>query len=384
MAKDNLNALYHLPRMPFELGRYNVPRVGRTDEWKHLQDVIASARGAKSPVLGVLLGDYGSGKTFMLWQLASHYSPPARTRVLASYPIRLIDPEQRREFIKNLVIRLFKRGFDLKSLAPLFKRMPKAGSELPASVARFAPLLSALTVEKHAAVALRVLHGGRALRSEAIAGGFPDAAQIKTNDDAIELLHTVQILVGRAGVEVVALMLDEIEFIDGLPRSQRAPVFDSIKHLWDQEVALFSGGAEAAQLAVILAATPAFWQVRSQQIRSEAQRPESVVGLRPFFDRIPQDNVVAMAAGLAPNEARELIVSRMSEVRPGEQLIPFTDDYVTYVYELTQGLPRKIIEICATVLSEAARRNLKKIDRANTRNILKDLLISYEPIAVTT
>jgi hypothetical protein len=72
----------------------------------------------------------------------------------------------------------------------------------------------------------------------------------------------------------------------------------------------------------------------------------------------------------------------MSDARKekaGEQLIPFTDDYVGYVYQLTQGLPRTIIEICATVVSEAARRRLKKIDRSAAREILKDLLISYEP-----
>jgi type II secretory pathway predicted ATPase ExeA len=90
-----------------------------------------------------------------------------------------------------------------------------------------------------------------------------------------------------------------------------------------------------------------------------------------------------MPAGLDPDEARKLIVSRMSDVRSGEKLIPFTEDFVDYVFELTQGLPRKILEICATVLNEAANRGLKKIRKADARKILKDLLISYEPIAAS-
>ena len=385
MAKDNLKALYHLSRMPFELGRYDSARVNRDTEWKRLHEVVESARGSHSPVIGVLLGTYGSGKTFLLWQLADDYSPSNKTGVVASHPIRLVDPEQKREFIRNLVLRLFRRGFDLDALVPLFKVAAKARKALPSAVARFAPLLLALADAKAAPVARRVLHGGRALKSEAAAGGFPDAVQVRTNDDAIELLQSLQVLVRWAGIDIVTLMIDEVEFIDGLPRTQRTPVFDSIKHLWDQEVTLFSSGVDAAQMVVILAATPAFWQTRSQQLRAEAHRPESIVGLRPFFDRIPQENIIAMPAALERDEALELIVSRMSEVRPGkEELIPFTSDYVTYVYELTQGLPRTIIEICATVLGEAARRKVKKIDRPVARNILKDLLISYEPVAANT
>lgn len=384
MAKDKLQALYQMSRMPFELGRYDTARIGRDEEMKRLGALISSGRQSKSPIIGVLLGTYGSGKSFLLWHVAKHYANAIKSRVLVSQPIRLIDPEQKRDFLKNIVIRLFKRGFRLETIAALMKAAAESSAALPKQAERFAPVLLALADESRASVATRILHGGRTTRSEAVAARFSETIYLKTNDDAIELLQTLQILVRRANVEAVTLLIDEVEFIDGLPRSQRGAVFDSIKHLWDQEVTLFSNGVDAAQLVMVLAATPAFWQERMVQIRSEGRRSEATVGLTPFFSRVPQDNQIAMPSELAPAEARQLIVSRMSEVRDGsgaEKLIPFTDDYVNYVYELSHGLPRTIIEICATVVTEAAARGLKKIDKGEAKNILKDLLIVYEPVA---
>jgi hypothetical protein len=90
-----------------------------------------------------------------------------------------------------------------------------------------------------------------------------------------------------------------------------------------------------------------------------------------------------MPAELDEDEARALISDRMSEVRIGqrkEDIIPFTNDYVEYIYQLSQGLPRRMIEICGVVLAEAAERRLKKIDASAAKRILSDLLISYEPV----
>jgi hypothetical protein len=108
--------------MPFELGRYDAPRVGRDVEWKRLGEIVANARASLSPVMGVLLGTYGSGKSFMLWQLANLYSSDPKSGVLASRPIRLVDPEQRKEFTKNLVLRAFRHGFDTETVTRIVKQ----------------------------------------------------------------------------------------------------------------------------------------------------------------------------------------------------------------------------------------------------------------------
>jgi len=379
--------VYRLKGLPFELGRYDVQRIGRAAEWERLLGIVQSARESRSPVTGVLLGTYGAGKSFLLWHLAKELQPPKKTGVFAFGPIRLIDPEQKKDFTRSLVLRLFSRGIDIETqLVPLLVGISKAKINAPASLRPFVDLLLALARSDGAVVARRVITGGRALRKEAQQAGIEETQQIKTPDDAIALLQAFQIVMRAAGVAAVAVMIDEVEYVDALPKGQRTAVVDSLKHLWDQEVEFFSRGAEGAQLLMLLAATPNFWQRMRSQVLVEGGRGESAVGITPFFARIRPSDIVEMPAELAPDEARDLIVNRMTEVRSGaglkkEDIIPFTDDYVDYVYELSQGLPRQIIEICGVVISEAAKKKLRSIDAAAAKKILRDLLISYEPVA---
>ncbi|MDP9176975.1 MAG: hypothetical protein M3O61_04780 [Gemmatimonadota bacterium] len=377
--------LYRLKGQPFELGRYNVKRIGRDVEWTRLRQIVNFAQQSRSPVNAVLLGTYGSGKSFLLWQLARSLQPATKSRVLGLGPIRLVDPEQKRDFTRSLVLRLFVRGMDIENdLVPILRNVaaPKAG--WPSALRPFVSLLLALTRPDAAAVARKVLIGSRILRREAEAAGIAETLQIRTTDDAIAVIQALQLVLHAAGVTAIAMFIDEVEYVDALPRAQRVSVLDSLKHLWDQQVDFFSKGANAATLLILMAATPDYWHRLKQQVMMEGGRGESGVGITPFFARIRASEVVEMPAELAPDEARELIVSRMSEARDGQkrdEIIPFTDDYVDYAYQLSQGLPRQIIEICGVVLAEAAQRKLKKIDADVARKILSDLLISYEPIS---
>lgn len=376
--------LYRLKGQPFELGRYDVERIGRNTEWARLQQVIAQARQSRSPVNAVLLGTYGAGKSFLLWKLADALRPAKKSGVFALGPIRLVDPEQKKDFTRNLVLRLFVRGMDIESdLVPLLQNVSAPKGGWPSGLRSYVDLLLALRRPEAATVARRVLMGSRILRKEAEAAGITETLQIKTSDDAIALIQALQLVLHSAGVTAIAMLIDELEYVDALAKGQRTAVLDSLKHLWDQQVDFFSKGAEAAALLILMAATPSFWQRLKMQITTEGGRGESGVGITPFLARIPQSHVIEMPAELEPKEARRLIVSRMSEERAGqkkEDIIPFTDDYVDFVYELSQGLPRQIIEICGVVLAEAAQRKLKSIDADAAKRILSDLLISYEPI----
>lgn len=376
--------VYRLAGLPFELGRLNVPRIGRDVEWEHLNRLVTSTSESMSPTIGVLLGTYGAGKTFLLWNLARSYEPSKTSHVLSFGPIRLIDPEQKRDFTRGLVTRLFARGIDIEGqLVPLLAGISAKKLTMPAGIRPYADLLRALARPESAQIARRVLTGGRALRKEAEEAKILETPQIRTNDDAIFLLQALQILARAAGVKSLVLLVDEVEYIDALSPALKASVIDSLKHLWDQEVDFFSREVAASPLLMLLSATPSFWQQMKMQISDARKGHTGVVGIVPFFARISPVDVIEMTQELSEDEARNLIISRMNMVRPGqkkEDLIPFTTDYVDYVYHLSQGLPRRIIEICQVVLQEAAQHNLKKIDATQAKKILRELLISYEPI----
>jgi Cdc6-like AAA superfamily ATPase len=389
MARDFLTNVYRLSRLPFELGRYDTKRVGRDAEWKRLLALIDESQSGSAPTNIVLLGTYGSGKSFLLWQLYLHFLHQKRRRVLMTRPVRLLDPEQSRDIARSIVVRIFRRGFDLDTdLGPLLEVAASKRTSIPQAYATYAKVLFALIDPKLSGVAKSFLYGKRITRSNANDLGIPDFLQLKTNEDALDLLITLQLLARIAGYDGVVLAVDEVEYIDQAPRSQQGRAFDSLKWLWDSQVAVASDEAapEIARLLIVLAATPSFWQSKVELVRSSSRPVGALVGLTPFFDRIPPANVVEMPEGLSQDEARELIVSRMSEARDGKvasPIIPFTERFVEYVFELTQGLPRRVIEICEIVVAEALRRKLPKIDRKDAEEILRDLLIAYEPTAPT-
>ncbi len=376
---------YKLTGPPFDLARLDTERIGRNREWSDLKRIVDGARQSRSPVMGVLLGDYGAGKTFLLWHLAVQYRPALQSRVLACRPIRLLAPEQKRAYVRDLVIRFFRRGDvteELREIVPRFLAK-RSRSDPPEDLEPWVKLLRAFGEGDHQMLAKTVLFGGRILKREAENAGLVGTTQIKENHDAISLLHALQWLVKQVGVDVVALLIDEMEFLENQAPKNQLAILDSIKDLWDQDAALFGKGTDAAQLAIVMSSTPTAWAGLNKQVSRAGNRGEAGVGVTPFLRRISGSNVVEIDHDLGKEEARKLIVSRMSTVRSGkprQPIIPFTDDYVEYIYALSKGLPRTIIEICGVVIDEAARREFTKITRKRAEEILQDLMLAYEPL----
>jgi hypothetical protein len=387
MANTFLEQKYHLSKIPFELGRYDVERIGRDEEWTKLNRLLEETREQQAPRYIVLLGTYGSGKSFLLWHLHREFTRSRKSRkTIATLPVRLLDPEQSRDYIRNLVVRIFKRGFDLEAdIVPLVRLALKNGLIPTGDLSAYLELLTALADPEKAQLAKRVLQGGRILRGQAIALNTPDLQQIKTNEEASDLLLAFQTLLRCANVELLVIGVDEIEFIDQQAPYNQGKIFDSLKELWDRQVSVMSSSPRTmpAPLAMVFAATPSFWQERSRSVREVTRNVKGLAGLRPFLERIPEANTVEIAEGLSESESQRLIASRMKEARTnrtsGDAIIPFTEDYVEYVFHLSQGRPRKIIEICDVVVTEAVRRKLAKIDRIEAKKILQDLLLTYEP-----
>lgn len=386
MTNNFLTDVYHLTRIPFELGRYDVERVGRQEEWKRLLQLIAGSAGQQTPRYIVLLGSYGSGKSFLLWQLYLHFGRSTR-KILATKPIRTIEPEQGKDFIRSLVLRAFRRGWDLgDDLGPVVRAAKKKRVSLNPTLEPYAKIIFALDDDKKESLARRVLTGGKLLRGESELLGTPEVAQIRTSDEAMDLLAVLQVVCKWAGLDALVLSLDEVEYVDQLSQRQQGQVFDSLKAMWDHEVAFASSATapDLVPLVFVLSATPSFWQSKIQLMRGSAKPSSALVGLKPFLDRVPEGSVVELPPGLEKDEARDLIISRMSEARdtdtPKTPIIPFTEDYIDYVFDLAKGVPRKIIEICETVVGQALRRKVQKITRAKAEEILRDLLIAYEPL----
>ena len=65
---------------------------------------------------------------------------------------------------------------------------------------------------------------------------------------------------------------------------------------------------------------------------------------------------------LTKTETRELIKRRI-EWAGGEDIKPFTDDVIDYIYEKTGGFPRDVLRVCSELLDKAVERGITTIDR---------------------
>jgi len=90
----------------------------------------------------------------------------------------------------------------------------------------------------------------------------------------------------------------------------------------------------------------------------------------PVFDNILKNNLETFMrrvnirielTNLTKSETREMIKKRI-EYMGGDDIKPFTQDSLNYIYEKTGGFPREIIRVCNDLAQAAVDRNISIID----------------------
>ena len=93
--------------------------------------------------------------------------------------------------------------------------------------------------------------------------------------------------------------------------------------------------------------------------------------ISPFMER--KDNVITLGP-LSKEETKELIELRLKQNRTtgrvgNKPLIPFTDEFVGYVFDLTKGKPRDIVRRCDIVLLEGLEQKVTLIAVAFAKKV---------------
>ena len=83
-------------------------------------------------------------------------------------------------------------------------------------------------------------------------------------------------------------------------------------------------------------------------------------------------------------EVEDLIVSRIAKKRiefakAPNKTFPFvTPGFINVIYEISKGIPRKVIDYCDLVLENAVKEELKEVNEKETKEILTKLKLFYE------
>lgn len=188
-------------------------------------------------------------------------------------------------------------------------------------------------------------------------------------DVAKEYLSGLLIFLKKIGYSTFIICVDEFEGLFSLvSKNQQSTYIALLRSLYDFPVEPIKK-EETANMVLFIGISEDGWA--SLQ---EMEKKESIVGgpTMPLLERIEPPIVLTI---FTPEQTEILIEKRLAYNRiegkfQDQPLIPFTEDFVKYIFEITNGEPRKILVLTSHVLDEGLIHKAQKLDKSFAEKVL--------------
>ncbi|GEM_PF-899692 len=378
MSEENnfLRKVYKLRENPFTdrsgIGPidYFVGQRRQKESWTKAIDGRKNGRGSS---LNLIIGDYGYGKTFSLWMILEQYKNDAE---LLSVYLKLL----REDFTSKFGVDFIQRIFSAVRIEQLNKiKAKKALEKIPDGLKQQANVLIKWLDGDE--LAMMFLSGKEQLKATDL-NKLGLRQNIKSTEVAkvyfILFLYTLK----ESGKPTLLLCVDECEYLFSQMRGAKvANVINTLRDIYDLPTSpeVKGLGLDIANIIFFLGITQGGWTNFNNLERKE----QSQGG--PFGALLSRVQKAIELEPFSREETEELIKRRLSynsvEKRfEKELLIPYTKDFVEYVYELTLGNPRHIIERCDYTLAEGKEQRIPKLTRAFAEKVFESHGLIKEPI----
>lgn len=376
---------YSLRSNPFLEESNDFEQIDRTDLRRDLRRDLLDAVQAGSGRLLVLLGDYGTGKTFTIQKVvgeirAGTFFPEGTSPVLAAY-FKVTPPKTPSGYTKYVVSsvvqeigRAYFHGEMVKLREDLGEIQAQStlktlDTNLRAALSRFGGPREQLAWDY---LCGRKLSRTELAELEVASGVDDDSAAEKLFFEVLRFLHI-------RGVACVVLFVDEIEYI--IAGSKAGQVLTTFKEIYDRANELKIAGASLAAPVCVFASTPSAWgELVPVAGAHDAPSPAPTA----FWERAEAPLVLPP---FSREHTRRLIEDRLSKRRtPGSAavpLFPFTDATVGMIHRLSQGIPRRILRICGYALREALEQEAGDVDDAIVQRAYENYPWAREPGVAT-
>lgn len=322
---------------PFLLASW-VDREAQVKEWN---DSIEKAIKSESNFLSFIIGDYGMGKTLSLLKIIANSE---KHKELFPVYLNFLGEQKPKNPGIDFIQKIFK-SIDFEKLT--IKRMKEF------------PISSSSEVKS---VYEKIIYGEEEIKKLAfyfLRGELkPNQSQLKKLeivrkiDDievAKEYLTGFLCLLKSSGFSTLLLAIDEFEYLFSLVSKANQSIYLALlRGLYDLTVKKPKADS-IANILFFIAVSEDGWR-RMQELE---KREASIGGpIQPLMRRVQSK---ATLKAFSKEDAEKLIEKRLSLNRvtgklERDPLIPFTKDFVTYVFKLTAGRPGDIIVRCEHVL----------------------------------
>jgi len=357
--KSFIEEKYKLKADPFDSKvDLTAPMAGRKKEQKRWNQIIRQRSGQRGNSFNFIIGDYGSGKSFSLYKIVDEAKKDFHN--LLSIFMTLLPEDTVRKFGLDFVQRIFGK-LELKDLKNILSRVGKNDIVCLKNILPD-PGIIFEKIKKGNQLAVSFLRADRSLDKKEMKE-LGVIRKIDSTDRAKEYLLAFLYILKKSKIDTLLLAIDEVEYIFSQMRGPKISLaFNTLRGVYDLQQS-HNKAIDLGDIANMIF----FFGISEDGWRrlNELHKRERAQGgpIQPFMDR--KDNIIALGP-LSKNETKELIelrlkfnrVRRFYERKP---LIPFTEKFVDYVFELTKGRPRYIVERCDRVLLDGLEQKIPLI-----------------------
>ncbi len=357
---------FNLKSNPFLEEAPDFAHIDRADVEGKLKRYFQDAIEAQAPQILVVLGEYGIGKTFTLQNILQRIrkaeflddsfrdvlgvyfkvTPPKLPTGYTHYLYSSIAKDIGRDVFRALIREL--REASTEGEIGVNRQLSDLGSDFRNAVSRLDGKLSKTAWAYLTGQKLRVTDLRNLKVQNSISG---DSNAEEAFMDLLRLLHI-------AGHRGLLILIDEIEYIFSVTSGKKvAQVMNTFKDLYDKTNEATIAGERLTKPQFVIASTPSAWDDLMPGIMS-AEAPAIQALWERVFRRIT-------LRPFRTGEARKLIEDRIKKRRievSKDVLAPFSAGIIPLIVRLSQGVPRRILRICAYALIEAIERDSDVID----------------------
>lgn len=342
-----------------------VNREQQLEEWKK---VISNAVSTNKNYIIFVIGDYGRGKTLSLLKIIDESK-----RHKEILPVYLnFKGEEKSKPGLDFMFRIFK-SIDFDEI-----RKGKKKNDLENAIKSLSNDLDEVKV------ILKKIYFGKKEKKLALyflEGGFkPTQSQMKeleilrkidNVDIAKEYLAGVLGFIKKLGYTTLVLAIDEFEYLSLVPRTQQSIYLALLRGLYDFPLGIGKAVDEIANMAFFIAVSEDGWRNLREMEKKEAS---SGGPIQPLLDRVDAATTLGV---FDKKQTRKLVEKRLGYNRiegkyEDKPLIPFTENFLDFIYKETGGMPRAIIVRCGQVLDVGLAEGVSLLNKEFARRALEE------------
>jgi hypothetical protein len=343
----------------------------REEQIKIWQRILNNAVSSKKNFMTFIIGDYGRGKTQSLLKIYRDSS-----RISGYYSVFLnFKGEEKSKPGLDFIVRIFK-SIDFDALkTQLDKNVLFDGlKKIPDDFDEVRSVLMKIFLENEDKKIATYFIKGEINPSKGQLQKLGILRKIDDIDIAKEYLAGFLIFLKNVGFTNLLLAVDEFEYLFSLVnRSQYNIYLALLRGLYDFPVGLhrtMPRNGFANMVFFIAVSEDAYVRLKDLEKQEKSQGGP----IAPLMDRIDAEITLS---SFSRKDTETLVENRLRFDRiqgkfENKPLIPFSEDFIDFIYQKSNGELRSIINLCSQVLDVGLEKGVKKLDADFAQRALEE------------